>query len=363
MPRRATQAPSRPVIRNAARKGGPHRFVGMVLDQFQRPLKDLRISVTDKCNFRCPYCMPIEVYGDDYEFSPKAHVLSFEEIARLAAICVKLGVEKIRLTGGEPLLRKNLPELVSQLAAIPGLKDLTLTTNGWFLAEHAQALKRAGLHRITVSVDSLDEQVFGALNGRGYGVGRVLEGLDAALAAGLTPLKVNAVIKRGQNEDSILSLARHFKGTGVTVRYIEFMDVGNRNGWRPEEVVSAEQIVNTIDGEMPLEPVGANYKGEVATRHRYRDGSGEIGVISSITQPFCGDCSRARLSTDGELLTCLFAYKGARLRDVMREGASDEELLQLIRATWNARTDRYSEEREWRATAGRPKIEMYRIGG
>ncbi|MCZ6627924.1 MAG: GTP 3',8-cyclase MoaA [SAR324 cluster bacterium] len=335
----------------------------MVLDQFKRPLKDLRISVTDKCNFRCPYCMPIEVYGDDYEFSPKAHVLTFEEITRLAGLFVRLGADKIRLTGGEPLLRKDLPGLVAQLAALPGLKDLTLTTNGWFLAEHAKALKEAGLQRITVSLDSLDDQQFGKLNGRGYGVQRVLEGLEAALAEGLKPLKVNAVIKRGENEDAILPLARRFKDTDVVVRYIEYMDVGNRNGWRMEDVVSAQEIVSTINEEMPLEPVDPGYRGEVAKRYRYRSGKGEIGVISSITQPFCGDCTRARLSTDGELLTCLFGHKGTPLRDPMRGGASDDELLGLIENTWNRRTDRYSEERPWRTSPGNRKIEMYQIGG
>lgn len=334
-----------------------------MLDKLNRPLRDLRISVTDKCNFRCPYCMPIEVYGDDYAFSPKSHVLTFEEIVRLARLFVQTGTEKIRLTGGEPLIRKDLPKLISQLAAIPGLKDLTLTTNGWFLAEKVEELRQAGLQRVTVSLDSLDDAEFGKLNGRGYGVQRVLEGIEAATNAGLAPVKLNAVIKRGENESAIVQLARRFKGTGVIVRYIEYMDVGNRNGWRQEDVVSARRIVETISAEMPLEPVHRNYQGEVATRYRYKDGEGEIGVISSITQPFCGDCSRARLSTDGSLLTCLFASRGVNLRDPLRAGADDAELLKLIEGIWRARTDRYSEERPWRAGNGERKVEMYQIGG
>jgi cyclic pyranopterin phosphate synthase len=307
--------------------------------------------------------MPIEVYGDDYKFSPKSQVLTFEEIIRLARLFVKRGADKIRLTGGEPLLRKNLLELVAQLVGIEGLRDLTLTTNGWFLAEQAQALKDAGLKRITVSVDSLDDEVFARLNGRGYGVERVLAGIDAALAVDLTPVKVNVVVKRGENEDSVLPIARYFRERGVIVRYIEYMDVGTRNRWKSDDVVTAQEIVNIIAAELPLEPASPNYRGEVAQRYRYRDGSGEIGVISSISQPFCGDCTRARLSTAGELLTCLFAHKGTNLRDPMRAGASDEELEGLIAGTWQQRTDRYSEERVWRGTAASRKIEMYQIGG
>ncbi len=335
----------------------------MLVDRLQRPLRDLRISVTDKCNFRCPYCMPIEVYGDDYEFSPKAQVLTFEEIARLTGIFVGLGTEKVRLTGGEPLLRKNLTELISQLAAIEGLRDLTPTTNGWFLADQAAALKEAGLKRITVSLDSLDDETFGQLNGRGYGKGRVVEGIAAALAAGLTPLKINVCVKRGANEDSIVPLARFGREKGVIVRYIEYMDVGNLNGWKPEDVFSAKEIAERVNDEFPLQPAGPNYGGEVAQRFRFRDGKGEIGIISSITNPFCGGCTRARLSTAGELLTCLFAHVGTNLRDPMRAGGSDGELRELIAATWGKRTDRYSEERVWRATAGGRKVEMYQIGG
>ena len=335
----------------------------MILDQFQRPLRDLRISVTDKCNFRCPYCMPIEVYGEDYKFSPKSEVLTFEEIVRLTRLFVQAGAEKIRLTGGEPLLRKSLPVLVSALAGISGVKDLTLTTNGWFLAQQAEALKTAGLARVTVSLDSLDDRVAGKMNGRGYGVERVLEGINAAIAAGLTPVKVNVVVKRGENEDSVVKLARYFRQRGVIVRYIEFMDVGNRNGWRLDHVVPAAEIVEAINREMPLEPAERQYRGEVAERYRFRDGQGEIGVISSISQPFCGDCTRARLSTSGELITCLFAEHGANLRDPMRGGATDEELFGLISRTWNGRTDRYSELRSQQTASPGRKIEMYQIGG
>ena len=336
----------------------------MAKDAFNRPLRDLRISVTDKCNFRCPYCMPMEVYGEDYEFSPKAEILTFEEIARLARQFAKAGVSKVRITGGEPLIRKDLTVLIEQLVAVPGVKDVTLTTNGWFLAQQAQDLKRAGLGRVTVSLDSLDDAVFGAMNGRGLAVQRVLEGIDAALAAGLAPVKLNCVVKRSVNYEAIVSLAERFRGTGVIVRYIEYMDVGNRNGWRLDEVVPSAEVIGQIGRRWPLEPVEANYRGEVAERYRYRDGQGEVGVISSITQPFCGDCSRGRLTTDGRFVTCLFAAGGLNLRDPMRAGASDAELLALIERTWGARTDRYSEERtantEIRA---RRKIEMYQIGG
>jgi cyclic pyranopterin phosphate synthase len=334
-----------------------------VLDRFDRPLRDLRISVTDKCNFRCPYCMPADVYGEDYQFAPKASVLTYEEIERLARLFVRAGVEKIRLTGGEPLVRRDIARLIARLAAIAGLKDLTMTTNGWFLAEMAAELKRAGLHRVTVSVDSLDEAVFARMNGRGYGVKRVLEGIDAALAAGLHPVKVNCVVKRGENEEGIVALARYFRPKGVIVRYIEYMDVGNLNRWKREDVVPSQKVVERINAVFPLEPAKPNYRGEVAGRYRYKDGGGEIGVISSITQPFCGDCTRARLSTDGQFITCLFADKGESLRDPLRAGAGDEELLERIRAVWRARVDRYSEQREFLHQLKTRKIEMYQIGG
>ena len=336
----------------------------MVRDQFKRPLRDLRISVTDKCNFRCPYCMPMEVYGEDYEFSPKAEILTFEEITRLARQFAKAGVTKLRITGGEPLIRKDLPVLIGQLASVPGVEDVTLTTNGWFLAQQAPALRGAGLGRVTVSLDSLDDTVFGQMNGRGLSMQRVLEGIDAAQAAGLRPVKLNCVLKRSVNYEAILGLAERFRGTGIIVRYIEYMDVGNRNGWRLDEVVPSAEVIAQIGRRWPLEPVEANYRGEVAERYRYRDGQGEIGAISSITQPFCGDCSRGRLTTDGRFVTCLFAAGGRNLRDPMRAGASDEELLGLIVDAWGLRTDRYSEERTANTDIrSRRKIEMYQIGG
>ncbi len=336
----------------------------MIADAFQRPLRDLRISVTDKCNFRCPYCMPIEVYGEDYEFSPKADILTFEEVERLVRLFVRAGTTKVRITGGEPLIRKDLPALLARLHRLDGLRDLTLTTNGWFLAQQAEALRAAGLQRVTVSLDSLDEATFGAMNGRGYGTQRVLEGIDAALAAGLTPVKVNAVIKRTQNYEAIVALAERFRGTGVIVRYIEYMDVGNRNGWRLDEVVPSAEVIGLIGKQWPLEPVARDYRGEVAARYRYTDGLGEVGVISSITQPFCGDCSRARLTTDGRLVTCLFATTGASLRDPMRQGADDETLFRHIEGIWGKRSDRYSELRTAETQMGpRRKIEMYQVGG
>ena len=330
-------------------------------DQLGRPLRDLRISVTDRCNFRCIYCMPKEVFGRDYPFLPRSELLTFEEIERVARAFAGLGVEKIRITGGEPLVRRDLETLVGLLARIDGL-DLTLTTNGALLARKAQVLRDAGLKRITVSLDSLDDDVFRAMNDVDFPVTRVLEGIDAALAAGLAPVKVNVVVKRGLNEESILPMARHFRGTGVVLRFIEYMDVGHTNGWRLDDVVPAAEIVATIDAELPLEPVEPAYRGEVANRWRYLDGSGEIGVISSVTQPFCGDCTRARLSADGQVYTCLFAVKGHDLRALLRGGASDEELAAALADIWRARTDRYSELRS-AATADLPKVEMSYIGG
>jgi len=332
-------------------------------DRLGRRLHDLRISVTDRCNFRCPYCMPAEIYGERYEFMQRAELLRFEEIERLARLFVELGVEKIRITGGEPLLRHELPVLVERLARIPGVRDLTLTTNGWLLAKHARRLADAGLHRVTVSLDSHDDATFGRMNGRGFGAARVLEGIDAATEAGLTPIKINCVVERGVNEDSIVPLARRFKGTGHVVRFIEYMDVGTLNAWKPSQVVSAAEIVERIAAAFPLEPAEPNYAGEVAERWAYRDGSGEIGVIASVTQPFCGGCTRARLTLDGKLVTCLFASGGRDLRGPLRDGASDDALREIIAGTWKARSDRYSEERAGLGAAPRPKIEMYRIGG
>ena len=333
-----------------------------VLDARQRPLHDLRISVTDRCNFRCVYCMPKEVFGRDFAFLPAAQLLTFEEITRLAGLFVGLGVQKIRLTGGEPLLRRDLERLVAMLAGIDGLLDLTLTTNGSLLAQQAQALKQAGLNRVTVSLDSLDDTVFRAMNDVHFPVARVLEGIEAADAAGLAPIKVNMVVKRGVNEDSIVEMARYFRRTGHILRFIEYMDVGNTNGWRMDDVVPASEVVATLSAAWPLEPVDPAYRGEVASRYRYRDGGGEVGVIASVTQPFCGDCSRARLSAEGQLYTCLFAGSGHDLRALLRGGQSDEQLDAFLRGIWQQRTDRYSEQRTL-ATPSRPKVEMSHIGG
>jgi GTP 3',8-cyclase len=329
-------------------------------DTFGRPLRDLRISVTDRCNFRCVYCMPKEVFGRDYEFLGRSELLTFEELERIARVFVAGGVEKIRITGGEPLVRRDLPVLIEKLAAL-GVPDLTLTTNGSLLARLADSLARAGLTRVTVSLDSLDDDVFRAMNDVDFPVSRVLEGIDAAAAAGL-PVKVNVVVKRGLNDGSILELARHFKAVGHTLRFIEYMDVGHTNGWRLDDVVSAAEIVAAIDAELPIEPVDPSYRGEVAQRYRYRDGAGEIGVIASVTQPFCGDCTRARLSADGRLYTCLFAVRGHDLRGLLRGGASDGELAEAIAGVWSHRDDRYSELRT-AETADLPKVEMSFIGG
>jgi GTP 3',8-cyclase len=329
-------------------------------DTRARPLRDLRISVTDRCNFRCVYCMPKEVFGRSYRFMDRKELLTFEELERVARAFVDHGVQKIRITGGEPLLRRDLEQLVARLAAIDGL-DLTLTTNGALLPQKAQPLADAGLRRITVSLDSLDDAIFRAMNDVDFPVDRVLEGIDAAVAAGL-PVKVNVVVKRGLNDDQVLELARFFRGSGHVLRYIEYMDVGHTNGWRLDDVVPAAEIIKMIDAELPLEPVEAAYRGEVARRWRYKDGSGEIGVIASVTQPFCGDCTRSRISAEGKLYTCLFAVRGHDLRALLRSGASDEKLREAIGRVWTSRTDRYSELRSER-TADLPKVEMSYIGG
>jgi GTP 3',8-cyclase len=334
--------------------------VSPLTDTFDRPLRDLRISVTDRCNFRCVYCMPKEVFGHDYRFLPRRELLTFEEIERVARVFVELGVNKLRITGGEPLLRRDLELLVGRLAALGDL-DLTLTTNGALLAQKAEGLAAAGLARVTVSLDSLDDEVFRAMNDVDFPVARVLGAIDAAAAAGL-PVKVNVVVKRGVNDGSVLDMARRFRGTGHVVRFIEYMDVGATNGWRLDDVVPAADIVRTIGAEFPLEPVDPAYRGEVADRYRYLDGEGEIGVIASVTQPFCGNCTRARLSADGKLYTCLFAIRGHDLRAQLRSEAGDDELDAAIRAVWERRTDRYSELRTAETGALR-KVEMSYIGG
>ncbi len=330
-------------------------------DRLGRPLGDLRVSVTDRCNFRCRYCMPREVFGRDYAFLPRAEILTFEEIVRLARLFAARGVTKVRLTGGEPLLRRGLPALVGMLAAIPRV-ELALTTNGALLEKLARPLAEAGLDRVTVSLDSLDDAVFRAMNDADFPVARVLAGIDAALAAGLAPVKVNAVVHRGVNDHTVVDLARRFRGTGVVVRFIEYMDVGTSNGWRLDDVVPGDEVVARIAAELPLEPVPPNYPGEVARRYRYAGGGGEIGLVTSVTRPFCGDCTRARLSAEGRLYTCLFAAEGTDLRGPLRAGASDAELGSLIDRVWRARADRYSELRT-AATAALPKVEMSYIGG
>jgi GTP 3',8-cyclase len=331
-------------------------------DSLGRPLRDLRISVTDRCNFRCVYCMPKEIFGRDFQFLARSELLTFEEVARLACVFVALGVEKLRLTGGEPLVRRDLERLVGRLAGIDGVREIAMTTNGSLLAATARALKEAGLGRVTVSLDSLEDEVFQAMNDVGFPVARVLEGIEAAAAVGLRPVKVNMVVKRGVNEASVLPMARYFRGSGHILRFIEYMDVGTTNGWRLDEVLPAAEIIRMIGDEWPLEPIDPNYRGEVASRYRYRDGGGEIGVIASVTQPFCRDCTRARLSANGELYTCLFASRGHDLRGPLRAGATDEQIAGQLRSIWSGRDDRYSELRS-AATLPRAKVEMSHIGG
>ncbi len=333
-----------------------------ILDTRKRPVRDLRISVTDKCNFRCPYCMPAEIFGESYAFLPREEILTFEEITRLTRLFVAHGVNKIRITGGEPLLRRDLETLIGQIAAIDGVDDLTLTTNGYLLADKAQALKDAGLHRLTMSLDAIDDATFNIMSGRTHGADRTLAGIAAAEAVGFAPIKINAVIQRGVNDHMVVDLARHFHGSGHILRFIEFMDVGNRNNWKMDQVVSAAEIIERIHAVLPLEPIEPNYRGEVAKRYRYVDGGGEIGLIASVTQPFCGDCTRARLSTDGKIYTCLFASEGHDLRDLMRSGVSDEAVSKRIVEIWTARADRYSEVRFDHTPEAR-KVEMYQIGG
>jgi cyclic pyranopterin phosphate synthase len=334
----------------------------IIEDTLKRPLRDLRISVTDRCNFRCTYCMPKEVFGRDFPFLPRAELLTFEEIARLARIFVAHGVEKIRLTGGEPLLRKDIEQLIAMLAEIDGLHDLTLTTNGSLLVRKAEALKAAGLQRVTVSLDSLDNTVFSSMNDVGFPVERVLEGIAAAERAGLRPIKVNMVVKKGINDHDVLDMAAYFRGTGHILRFIEFMDVGHSNGWRLDDVVSAQEIIHTIGSRWPLVPADPNYTGEVAKRWAYADGRGEIGVIASVTQAFCHACTRARLSAEGKLFTCLFGVRGHDFRGLLRAGQSDEEIAGFLQKVWRGRSDRYSEIRS-QQTVDLPKVEMSYIGG
>jgi cyclic pyranopterin phosphate synthase len=335
---------------------------GTLGDRLGRGVRDLRISVIDRCNYRCPYCMPAEIYGDSHEFLPRASWMTAGEIKRIASLFVQLGVSKIRLTGGEPLLRRDLVEIVAGLAGLDGIDDIALTTNGTRLAERAQALRDAGLQRITLSIDSLDPAVFSAMSGGKGDIDTVMRGLDAAAAAGFDPIKLNVTVQRGRNDHTVLDLLERFRGTGIIVRFIEFMDVGTLNGWKPEDVVSSRVLRDRIAERWPLDPLTENYRGEVARRYAYADGQGEIGFISSVTEPFCGDCQRARLSADGTLYTCLFANVGTNLRLPLRAGASDADLVGLLQNVWRNRADRYSEVRGEGLT-DKERIEMYRMGG
>ena len=338
----------------------------LVFDTLKRPLRDLRISVTDRCNFRCTYCMPAEIYGERYQFLPKKELLTFEEITRVAKIMVGMGVEKIRLTGGEPLVRSDLEKLITMLSNISGISDLTMTTNAYLLPQKAQALKDAGLNRITVSLDTLDDEIFRKMNGRSFGIDKVIEGIDAAREVGFDPIKVNSVVQRNVNEHTLIELADYCRKNNIILRFIEYMDVGNRNGWLMDQVVPSSEIISLLDSEFHLEPLEPNYTGEVARRFRYQDGSGEIGVISSVTAPFCGNCTRMRLSPEGTLYTCLFGSDGKDLRKPMREGLDDQAIKSLIERTWKSRKDRYSDERTSLTEFDRKtrrKVEMYHIGG
>ena len=334
----------------------------LVYDQFKRPLRDLRISVTDRCNFRCRYCMPEETFGPDYEFLPKTSLLQFEEITRLARLFVEMGVEKIRLTGGEPLLRRDLDVLITMLSEINGLTDIALTTNASLLKKQAFKLKEAGLTRVNVSLDAIHDETFGKMNGRGTKIKPVLEGIQAAADAGLQ-VKINMVVQKGVNDHEIVPMASYFRKSGHIVRFIEYMDVGNSNGWKFDHVMSKKEIIDRLSEVYDLEPLDAAYFGEVASRYQYKDGSGEIGVISSVSDSFCSSCTRARLSADGALYTCLFASKGTSLRNPLRNGATDEELRTMLAKLWHGRDDRYSDERTEESVLNREKIEMSFIGG
>lgn len=345
--------------------GLPSRPVRPVADALDRPLHDLRISLLDQCNFRCPYCMPEAEFHSDYEFLKRQQRLTYDEIIRVAAAASELGVSKIRLTGGEPLLDKNICDLVERISSLAGVEDLALTTNGMLLASYAERLADAGLHRVTISLDSIDKEIFRAMSGGRGDLNKVLDGIEAAENAGLGPVKINVVVQKGVNDHTVLDLLQRFRGTGTIVRLIEFMDVGNRNGWRMNQVVPSRDVLQKIQERWPLRAVGKNYAGEVARRYEYIDGEGEIGFISSVTEPFCGDCSRARLSADGMLYTCLFANQGTDLRESLRSGADDDELRDILASIWLQRADRYSELRRPDMAEHHvlKKVEMYRIGG
>ncbi len=333
------------------------------VDQFNRPLRDLRISVTDRCNFRCTYCMPAEIFGERYEFLPKEKLLSFEEIHRIAKVSVQMGVKKIRITGGEPLVRQDIPDLIQMLAGIDEIDDIAMTTNAYLLEKFAQDLKNAGLNRVTVSLDSLDDDVFQKMNGRGFDTSKVKNGILEAKKVGLSPIKINVVVQKNVNDHTIIDLIEWCRENNLIPRFIEYMDVGNLNQWNLNEVISSKQLIEKINDVFPAEAIESAYRGEVAKKYRFLDGKGQFGVISSVSQPFCGDCTRLRLSPEGEIFTCLFAQKGLDLRSSLRSGASDEDLINIIQNRWKARDDNYSEQRSSLTDKNVRKVEMYHIGG
>jgi cyclic pyranopterin phosphate synthase len=332
------------------------------VDKFQRPLRDLRISVTDRCNFRCAYCMPAEIFGERYEFLPREELLTFEEIYRVANISAQLGVKKIRITGGEPLVRQNVPELIKMLSSIKEIEDIAMTTNAYLLKKFAKELKQSGLNRITVSLDSIDDEIFQKMNGRGFKTKKIIDGIKEAQKVGFNDIKINSVVQKNVNDKNLLNLVEWCREENLIPRFIEYMDVGTLNNWKLDEVVSASEIIEIISSKYPVSPIDPSYRGEVAKRYGYKDGKGEFGIISSVTQPFCGDCTRMRLSPEGQMVTCLFASSGIELRESLRKKMSDEEIKQIIKNTWNVRKDRYSEERN-PSLSSRPKVEMYHIGG
>jgi len=337
---------------------------GEVTDSLSRPLRDLRISVIDRCNYRCPYCMPADIYGEDFEFLPRHHWLTAGEIKRVAGLFMQLGVTKLRITGGEPLLRRDIVDIVAGLNTLLGMEDLALTTNGTLLADRAEDLRAAGLKRVTISVDSLEESVFREMSGGRGDIQSVLDGIAAAQSAGLCPIKLNVVVQKGKNDHTVMDLLDHFRGSGLILRFIEYMDVGTLNGWRLDEVVPSRELVDKISARWPLKPLDSNYRGEVAQRYAFEDGQGEVGFISSVSEPFCGACHRARLSADGTIYTCLFASEGFNLRGPLRGGASDADLVGLLQNIWRQRADRYSEIRKKNTVTSREsRVEMYRIGG